>query len=475
MAQKITVERLRKFRSKAKPRDELHGDVPGFYFIVLQSGGAWRLRYTNQQGKRKTVTLGSLANGDETPQVMADLAAEWRRKIREGVDPQDVKRQTEEQLRDSEQESKKRRFVNTGVFFDEIYKPHIKSISSAGQGTANIINSNFGSFFDRDMDHLTAADIRAWENDRKKSGVSRATLVRAWGAFKGMLNYAAGVKNNDPNDDPVISENPLKSISLSRMTATERDHQKKADEEMDLKRDLLGESERKKIQAGLEAFANLRRLKRANSRKHGKPHLADLDAVAYPHWFIPFAHIARLTGMRPGDVRRLRWSDIRQDFRSKTQVLQFTPHKTSHHADPIAVSFPITGELDYVLSEWRAQQGNPKTGYIFINEQTGNEMGSDCHRKAWADVKEFAGVRKEIHFYCFRHNFISDLVNSGLPLLKIARLVGHKNTDMIAKNYYRQDLDDMAGLIRALGGGWSAPDSPQEEEITDSAPMGAVR
>jgi len=67
------------------------------------------------------------------------------------------------------------------------------------------------------------------------------------------------------------------------------------------------------------------------------------------------------------------------------------------------------------------------------------------------------------------------LVNSGLPLLKIARLVGHKNTDMIAKNYYRQDLDDMAGLIRALGGGWSAPDSPQEDEVTDPAPMGAVR
>jgi len=33
----------------------------------------------------------------------------------------------------------------------------------------------------------------------------------------------------------------------------------------------------------------------------------------------------------------------------------------------------------------------------------------------------------------------------------------------------------MAGLMRALGGDWNAPNSTQEDEVADPSPMGVVR
>lgn len=465
MGKKITKDRFDKFLRNAEPRAELHSDIPGLFLIKLQGGGAWRMRYVDPTGaktakgtpKRITATL---ADATMPPAEATELAREWRQKLKEGRDPLAERQRQQLQAHEQQQRDSMRQYANTGRFFEEIYSPHLLAFSTGAKGTLNIISSNFEHLFDRDMDYLTTADIRAWENKRKEEGVSRSSLSRAFGAFKAMLNFAAGVKKNDPNDNPVIGDNPLKNVNLSRMTVSEREQQEKRKEELNLTRDLLGPEERKKLQQGLALLDQQKRRERESSRAHGKPHLPDLSNATYAHWFVPFAHIARLTGMRPGDVRRLRWSDIRRDFRSGHRVLQFTPHKTAHHPNPVEVVFPVTGELATVIDAWRADQDNPESGPVFRSERTGDSIGESAHRRPWAKVKELAGVREDIDFYCFRHNFISDLVNRGLPLMKVARLVGHKDTNMIAENYYRQDLDDMSGLIAALGG----DPAPAEEE-----------
>lgn len=48
------------------------------------------------------------------------------------------------------------------------------------------------------------------------------------------------------------------------------------------------------------------------------------------------------------------------------------------------------------------------------------------------------------------YSFISDRVNAGWPLLRLAKLVRHKTTEMIAQNYYRDDLADLADALRKL-------------------------
>ena len=57
---------------------------------------------------------------------------------------------------------------------------------------------------------------------------------------------------------------------------------------------------------------------------------------------------------------------------------------------------------------------------------------------------------KNLDFYSFRHNFISELVARGVPVLTIAGLVGHKDGSMIAANYLRHDENDIASILSNL-------------------------
>lgn len=445
---RITSDKLHKFKQSAQPRQELYDNAEqGLFYIQLSRGGAWRLRYT-YNGKRYTQKI---ADSEIKPEEARSIARQWRTKIDQGINPVDEITLNKNAAKEIQESDKKRRLVNAGVFFNEIYSPHLVRMSHSGQATLNIIKNNFSHLFGLDMDKLSPAELRAWENSRKLEN-TRPTMTRALSAFKAMINYAAGQKAKDPNDSPVISENPIRHFTLSAPSAEERDQAKVSAEELNLKRDLLGEAERQQIQEGLLLFAEEVRQKRRNSREHGKCYLADLDGVAIPHWFIAFAHIARLTGMRPSDIRRLRWSDIRQDFRTRLKIIKFTPNKTAHHENATEVSFPITSELEQVIEQWAGNKKHPQAGLIFASERSGGLMDKKAYLRHWRRVKELAGVRQDIDFYCYRHNFISDMVNKGFPLLAIAKLVGHKTTAMIEKNYFKADLDDMAVMAAALGG-----------------------
>mgnify|MGYP001085409431 CR=1 FL=1 len=421
----ITVKQFEEFKRTAKDRQSLgHPRVKGFFYQKLGSRGAWRLRYT-YNGKRTTQTI---ADENVKPADAEKLAFEWRVNLAKGENPACS--------RDAPTFS-----TNTKDFF-ELYSKHLKETSDAGKNTADIIKHNFKHLFHKDLTAITENDLYAWEAKRKQK-VSRSTLQRALGAFKGMLAFAAGEKNGDPSPK-LIAENPIKGFKLSRESQSQRE-QRTSQAELNLERDLLSPEDKAKLLDALAQFGEKHRKQRASSRAHGKAHLTDLGQVPYPHWFIPFAHIARLTGMRPGDIRRLKWESITTDKRSGQMVLSFTPSKTAHHDDPIRVNFPIKNELRRVLDDWRASSA--ATGFLFPSPATGKEMDKKAYQRHWKAVKELAKINPEVDFYHYRHTFITDMVNKNAPLLGVARLVGHKTTAMIQKIYFKQDLDDMARFL----------------------------
>lgn len=447
----ITQAKLAQFKKDAieqgSKRSQLGCEkIPGFFYLQINSGGAWRLRYTDLTGKRRTATI---ADGNTKPAVAAQIAVDWRQKLRDGIDPLGFKQQKADELRQEEQRRKAAVYQNVGVFFEKIYTPYKLAHARYGKGTLQIIKRCFSHLFDRDVASLTKADVKAWQIARREQGIRRETLVRDYGAFKAMLNYAV--------KEDYLAFNPLKDVTLEKKTEAERDADRNHEEAMNLKRDLLTIEERIRISQGLELFAERIRAQRRNSILHGKKHLPDLDSVTYPHWFIPFCHIARLTGLRPGDIFSLRWSDIQTDFQSRGSVILITPNKIRHHENPAQIKFPVTGELTVILAKLREQQGNPQSGLLFQSDRTTNTMDRKSYRNHWKIVKELAGVRPDIDFYSFRHNFISDLVQRGVPILKIAYLVGHKDGSMIARNYCHHDMNDLAGIVEAFGQRWNEP------------------
>ena len=415
----ITDTQARKFLA-SNPERSIFGckKIQGFHLIKLKKGGAWRRRYTNDAGTRCVHTVGSFPAMD--PETAAKKVLEF---IVGDRDAQAEKRARQAKARTAEELAKVRRFEN---YLEGRYAKH-QSRKKTGSDTLALVRFNFPEWLDRDMSTLSAGDVSDWQERREAEGRAYTTLQRAFGAVKTMLNHAA--KAHSKNDVPVLDENPLDKVTLNAPIDDDR-HEKLAEARHSARR-LLTEEEVQGLYQGLDLFAEELRRQRRNSRKHGRDYLPDLDAVEYPHWFIPFCLFALHTGMRPGDIYSLTWTEANVNFKRITK----TPEKTRHHREPAKIVMDMTDPLHDVLKRWHRQQGKPQTGLVFPSPVTGKRLDSKAHGKPWRHVKELGGLPDDLAFYALRHHFISTMVSLGEPLLNVAKLVGQKSTKMIEDHY----------------------------------------
>ncbi|WP_286888606.1 tyrosine-type recombinase/integrase [Pseudoalteromonas sp. ESRF-bin5] len=450
----ITQAKLSVFKKEADPRQQLGCDkISGFFYIKLSSGGAWRLRYTDLLGKRRTATI---ADANVKPSQAAAEAISWKAKLREGIDPLSYKEALAQQQREAEQLKAANVYLTVGAFYESIYTPHKLDNYRYGAGTLKVIKHNFEHLFNRDMDKLNSADILQWYNKRKGKGIKRSTLVRDFGAFKAMLNFATQPLKGV--NEPILKVNPIKSFTLPALTIKEQDELEAHNEKLSHQRDIFSNEVKQKISTGLQLYSDNLKKKRRSSIAHGKSHLVNLDNLTYPHWFIPFCHIARLTGMRPSDIYALKWENLLFNQFNDQTTLIFTPSKTKKAENSRKIKFPVTGELKHVFDSWAAQQAQVKKGLIFKSERTNKSLERKAHLRHWKQVKALGGVPEGLDFYSFRHNFISGLVARGVPVLTIAGLVGHKDGSMIATNYLRHDESNLAKALTLLENNWSTPE-----------------
>lgn len=432
--------------------------------------GAWRFRYTAPTGKTRDYTIGN--------QTMAlQTAIDYARKLDNDkatadllgkpFDPLGDKEALEQEQREQAQEQARRQYMKLGKFFEDIYTPYQLARRRYGKGTLTTIKANFEHLFDRDMDKLTEADVRAWQSKRseledvyaedettgkavllyKRPATLHSTLEGYYGQLMTMLNYAV-------KQAKVLDVNPLQGVTLEEPTEAERNYLEDVhSHQLKEKRRALTKQELDAIEKGLELFADE---VRESYRKHTTPPVK--NGKGFEHWFIAFTRIAQLTGMRPSDIRELTWQNI--SFNKFDPNITFKPVKTRHKKNAIIVNFPIYDELEDVLKTWHTQQGSPSQGYLFKSERTGGVMDKKAYRRHWKRVKELGGAPSELEFYGLRHHWISERVaDPSIPLQDIASLVGHKGTEMIAKHYHRPTH---AQRLRAAAGARPVTEATQQ-------------
>lgn len=387
-------------------------NLTGLHVIRLKSGVSWRYRYRDPAGRRRTVTLGGF------PAMKAEQAQQKALDIEgQQADPLAEREAQREAARAALDEAETR---NLGAYLDGPYK-RLQARKRSGRETLNRIRYNFPDMLHRDMASLTRRDVERWQERREGEGLAHATLQRAYSSLKTMLNHAA--KNG------VLESNPLANVSLADPIDDDR-HQALV-ERRNAARRLLTADEIRALHNGLELYAEKLRRQRRSSREHGKPDLPDLDAVEYPHWFIPFCYVGLYTGLRPGDLFTLTWQEANITFKRIVK----TPAKTRHHREPAQVVMDMAAPLVEVLTRWHEQWGRPETGLLFPSSKTGRAMDKKAHLKPWRHVKKLGGLPDDLAFYALRHHFISTLVAQGVPLLTVARLVGQKSVGMIERHY----------------------------------------
>jgi integrase len=171
------------------------------------------------------------------------------------------------------------------------------------------------------------------------------------------------------------------------------------------------------------------------SRERRKPHILSWEEqekllkVAPPRLRV-FTVLGVETGMRTGEMLRLRWHDI--DFLN--DVLQVGSSKTSAGIRAV----PISAQCRTELLRWRNLVGPQFSEWVFPNFENRRHPLQNGGRKAWANTLKKAGL-PFFPVYYLRHCFASRLTAAGVSPLTIAQMLGHSSTQIVPR--YAQILD----------------------------------
>ncbi len=391
----ISAELVRQLRLRP-PSDAVDyrdPKLPGFVLRARPSGvHSWRV----QLASRRWLTLGRL---DEVSLADARGAAQRRR------------------AQAALSEAIPRRNAASGMtlrkFLDETYEPWMKATYGKRTGQVERIRSAFRDLLDLKLTDFTTARVDRWRTTRryrhagddaparlKSREVSRVTIHNNVAALRAALNRAT--------EWGIVPSMPLGKI-----------RRRAADENAIVR--YLSAGEEARLRAALVARDNRRRTgresenawRRERDREEFPPYGTYTDHVT------PLVLLALNTGLRRGELLRLRWRDVELERRVLTVRGEEAKTGQTRHV-------PLNTEAATVAAAWRPASYEAEA-FVFPSSE---EMTALAYiRKAWTGVLNAALV-KAFRFHDLRHTFASKLVMAAVDLNTVRELLGHKSIAM---------------------------------------------
>ena len=159
-----------------------------------------------------------------------------------------------------------------------------------------------------------------------------------------------------------------------------------------------------------------------------------------------------LTGLRPGELLGLRWSDI--DLKGKVigikQSINGHNEITTGKNDNAQRVFALTDEAQRQIIEYKSKL--PKSivisEYIFPDPE-GDFLSQSSNLKRWTRYKKHNGINPAVTLYGLRHTFVS--IFKGLPEGYLKAIVGHSIKMDTYRTYghaFEGDLEQAATLMQ---------------------------
>lgn len=126
------------------------------------------------------------------------------------------------------------------------------------------------------------------------------------------------------------------------------------------------------------------------------------------------------TGMRRGEIFTLRWRDV--DLENRRIHIQALNTKTLKSR-----SVPITPLLFETLTALPHRGESSRVFGI-----------TDTIKRSWATAKRIAGIT-DLKFHDLRHTYATRLVQAGIPIAEVSRILGHTN---LATTFRYSNIDD---------------------------------
>jgi integrase len=150
-----------------------------------------------------------------------------------------------------------------------------------------------------------------------------------------------------------------------------------------------------------------------------------------------------LAGVRPGEARALKCSDVNLSHQSVTIHSTFSKEiyrakRKGRKAKPIVI--PIHSEcLPYITD--RIGSSLP-AAWLFPNPRHGDHYRLTTIRKIWDRLRVKMGIKGLRLYDATRHSFASQLINKETSIYRVSRLLGHSTTKM-TERYAHQDLQGL--------------------------------
>lgn len=151
-----------------------------------------------------------------------------------------------------------------------------------------------------------------------------------------------------------------------------------------------------------------------------------LSNAASPWWLYPLLIVALHTGMRKGQILALRWPDI--DFRRRI----LTIHKSKTN---MKRGIPLSDTLTNVLHNLR------QTRKLVEISGRAFPISDRSLRQGYTKALQRSGI-ENFTFHDLRHTFATRLVQSGVDIYSVQKLLGHTTVSMTMRyaHHYPESL-----------------------------------
>ncbi|MEQ1845347.1 MAG: tyrosine-type recombinase/integrase [Nitrospira sp.] len=286
--------------------------------------------------------------------------------------------------------------------FDELMERYLtehaarKSQPRHYRGYAKSLTAFFGG---RTLAEITPKLIVEYKNRRYAAGLKPASINRELANLKKAFNLAV-------REWEWCRENPVSKVSMEREN-NKRDRWLSFEEEAQL----------------LQACA---------------PWLHDLVTFALH------------TGMRMGEILELSWQGV--DFIRRT-VMVFRSKNGERR------TIPVNETVLYLIKQKAKgrhlsliKQVDVSGDFVF-SSKTGTALESGHLRRAFRLALSKAKI-EDFHFHDLRHTFATRLVQAGVDIYKVQRLLGHKSPIMTQRyaHHYPESLRDGVEILDRLAG-----------------------
>ena len=149
---------------------------------------------------------------------------------------------------------------------------------------------------------------------------------------------------------------------------------------------------------------------------------------------------AVLTGMRQCELLALEWQDV--DFDQRLILVCNSDHFTTKSRKNRAV--PVHDQVLRILSERKRRQTSE-----VVFDREGRRLSRYRVSHEFKDAVRRSGLSEDLHFHSLRHTHATWLVENGVPIYDVQKLLGHSSitTTQIYAHRVSAELHDAVGGI----------------------------